>query len=111
MGLVWREIRGFILWTYQRGSLRYDIMCALIVAFIFLTPREVFHDLPPANVEVVAQGVYRIDAQALVPAGAELDALIARLLSEQAGHEVRIHRKEPVRDAGGALLAYKVWVE
>jgi hypothetical protein len=111
MGRVWREIRGFVLWTYQRGSLRYDIMCALILAFIFFTPREVFHDVPPANVEVVAAGVYRIDAQALVPAGTELDALLARLLREHEGHDVRIQRKEPMRDAGGTLLAYKVWVE
>src|SRR5258708_31594951 len=99
MGLVWREIRGFILWTYQRGSLRYDIMCALIVAFIFLTPRGGFHDLPPANVEGGPQGAYRSDAQPLGPAGAERDALTARLLSEQACHEVRVRPNERVRDA------------
>jgi len=111
MGRIWREIQGFILWTHQRGSLRYDIMCALILAFIFFTPREVFRDQPPANVEMVAQGVYRVDVQALVPASEELDPLIARLLRDHEGHEVRIEHKEPVRDAGGALLAYKVWTQ
>ena len=38
-------LRGFakvIFWRYRRGSWQYDILCALILAFIFLTPREVF---------------------------------------------------------------------
>lgn len=31
-----------IFWKYQRGTLQYDILCALILAFIFLTPKGVF---------------------------------------------------------------------
>ncbi len=31
-----------IFWTYSRGSWQYDILCGLILAFIFLTPREFF---------------------------------------------------------------------
>ena len=111
MARIWREICGFVWWTYERGSLRYDIMVALILAFIFFTPREVFRDRPPAMVEVVEQGVYRIAADALVPDGRELDAALARVLRAHEGHDVRIQRHEPVRDAAGGLLAYKVWVE
>jgi hypothetical protein len=111
MGRIWREISGFVWWTYERGSLRYDIMVALILAFIFFTPRGVFRDKPPAPVEVVEEGLYRIDAAALEPNGEELDTAIARVLRTQEGHEVRIQRHEPVRDAAGALLAYRVWVE
>jgi hypothetical protein len=31
-----------IFWRYPRGSWQYDILCLLILAFIFLTPRAVF---------------------------------------------------------------------
>lgn len=31
-----------LFWRYRRGSWQYDILCALILAFIFLTPKEVF---------------------------------------------------------------------
>lgn len=31
-----------IFWRYPRGSWQYDILCLLILAFIFLTPRGVF---------------------------------------------------------------------
>ncbi len=30
-----------IFWTYERGGWQYDILSALILAFIFLTPKAV----------------------------------------------------------------------
>ena len=39
MGAIWRTIRGYILWSYERGSLHYDIMVTLILLFIFVSPR------------------------------------------------------------------------
>jgi len=35
-------IRNILIWTYERGTLQYDIICALILAFIFLIPRSCF---------------------------------------------------------------------
>jgi hypothetical protein len=32
-----------LVWTYGRGTLQYDIICALILAFIFFVPRSCFH--------------------------------------------------------------------
>ena len=44
----------FIFWDYKRGSWQYDVMVALILAFIFLTPRDVFRDQPkPATVQML----------------------------------------------------------
>jgi hypothetical protein len=34
--------RNILIWTYERGTLQYDIICALILAFIFLVPRSCF---------------------------------------------------------------------
>lgn len=31
-----------VFWRYSRGSWQYDILCGLILAFIFLTPKNVF---------------------------------------------------------------------
>ncbi|HEY7839069.1 MAG TPA: hypothetical protein VIC54_10770 [Terriglobales bacterium] len=41
-----RKLASFIWWTYPRGSLEYDIIVGLILAFIFLTPRGFFRDQP-----------------------------------------------------------------
>ena len=32
--------RNLMIWQYGRGTLQYDIICALILAFIFLVPRS-----------------------------------------------------------------------
>jgi hypothetical protein len=35
-------IKKIILWNYERGTWPYDLLCLLIIAFIFLTPNEWF---------------------------------------------------------------------
>ena len=42
-------MRRFLLWDYPRAGWQYDVMVALILAFIFLTPREIFRDQPRAS--------------------------------------------------------------
>ena len=42
-------IKRFLLWDYPRTSWQYDLMVAIILAFIFLMPREAFRDWPRAN--------------------------------------------------------------
>jgi hypothetical protein len=37
-------IKNVLLWSYERGSWQYDILCLLIVATIFLVPSSFFGD-------------------------------------------------------------------
>ncbi len=47
MGSGWRQsVKQFVLWEYERGSWQYDVMVSVILAFVFLTPREWFRDQP-----------------------------------------------------------------
>ena len=47
MSRIWRTIRDFILWSYERGTLQYDVMVTLILLFVFLSPFWIdFHDKP-----------------------------------------------------------------
>src|ERR687896_419004 len=41
--------KRFLLWDYSRASWQYDVMVAIILAFIFLTPRHFFRDQPRAS--------------------------------------------------------------
>ena len=76
MGAIWRTIRGYILWSYERGSLHYDIMVTLILLFIFVSPHLVnFKDKPvernPHRTGVLVTPdekggiVYQIEARAI----------------------------------------------
>ena len=37
-------MRGIINWKYERASWQWDLLCVLIMAFIFLTPKEWFNN-------------------------------------------------------------------
>ncbi len=117
---IWQTIRSYILWTYERGSMQYDIMVTLILAFIFLAPIWVnFKDKPiermpqQSGVVVFPDGqsgfIYQIDASAVKGDPASFEADLLRVIEPIAG-EVDITRYEAVRDARGHLIGYKVWV-
>ena len=41
----------YLFWTYERGSLHYDVMVTLILLFLFIAPHVIdFHDRPLPDV-------------------------------------------------------------
>ena len=81
MGKISQTIKGYIWWMYPRGSVHYDVMVTLILAFIFLTPLWInFRDKPversPHQTEVVVKPegngfIYTVDAASIKPGGDE----------------------------------------
>ena len=67
MGWLGRKLSSFLWWTYPRGSLEYDIMVGVILAFIFLTPRHFFRDQPRPGGDAAAPFA-RLRAPAPAPA-------------------------------------------
>ena len=121
MNRIWQTIRGYILWSHERGTLQYDIMVTLILLFIFLSPRVInFKDKPvernphQTGVVVVPDGqggfIYQIEASAVH--SKDEASLRAELLSiiEPISGEVVISKYEAVRDKSGHISSYKVWV-
>lgn len=49
MGSIFRTIKSIFFWSYGRTTWQYDILCALILAFIFLTPQSWFETSEPRN--------------------------------------------------------------
>jgi hypothetical protein len=121
---IWRTIRDYIFWSYERGTIQYDVMVTLILLFVFLSPRLInFKDKPVEHnphrtgVAVVPDGqgglIYQIEAAAVGEAVGNDDSVIrGELLQiiEPISGEVSITKVEPVRDRSGRILSYKVWV-
>jgi len=42
MGKVGEIAHKILVWSYERGTVQYDIICVLILAFIFLVPPSCF---------------------------------------------------------------------
>ena len=122
MGAVWRTIRGYILWSYERGTLHYDIMVTLILLFVFISPRYIhYKDKPvernphPIPVVVIPDEhggfVYQIPASAVnAKAGADVGQQLKQIIEPISG-AVTVSRYETVKDPSGHPLSYKVWVE
>lgn len=121
MGAIWRTIRGYILWSYERGSLHYDIMVTLILIFVFVSPMYInFNDKPvernphPTGVVVIPgdQGglIYQIPASAVsVGNGVDVRQQLQRIIEPISG-AVNITKYETSKDASGRVQSYKVWV-
>jgi hypothetical protein len=119
MGKISQTIKGYVWWMYPRGSVHYDVMVTLILAFIFLGPLWInFRDKPvvrsPYQTEVVvkAEGngfLYKVDAAAIKPGDDEaIREELLRVIEPVAG-EIRIDRYEAVRDDKHNVVAYQVW--
>ena len=119
MGKVSQTIKGYIWWMYPRGSVHYDVMVTLILAFIFLAPVWInFRDKPiersPNQTEVVVKPngtgfIYTVDARTIQPGSEdEVRDELLRAIEPVAG-EIGIDRYEVVRDDKRNIIAYKVW--
>ena len=42
MNLLLATLKKILFWSYDRGTWQYDILCVLILAFIFLSPNGLF---------------------------------------------------------------------
>jgi hypothetical protein len=106
-------MKRFLLWSFERGSVQYDVICVVILAFIFLTPATVFHDRPefmriPED-QVIRQTsddeghtVYTVKVNTEQAAIDHLQTLL--------GKPVTVARSEPVYDTTGSLVAYSIWI-
>ena len=114
-----QTLSGYIWWTYPRGSVPYDIMVTLILAFIFLAPLVInFGDKPtvraPHQTEIVVRPdgngfLYKVDA-AVVQGGndQQIRESLLRVLEPISG-EITIDHYQAVRDAKHKTVAYQVW--
>ena len=122
MGAIWRTIRGYILWSYERGSLHYDIMVTLILLFVFISPHYInYKDKPvernphPTGVVVIPDPkggfIYQIPASAVtIGNGIDIRVQLERIIEPISG-AVSVNRFELVKDASGHTQSYKVWIE
>ncbi|ADW68256.1 hypothetical protein [Granulicella tundricola] len=121
-------LKSYVFWTYDRGSLHYDVMVTAILIFMFGAPRLMnFKDKPVETValhssEVLVKEagttsagssrfVYQVRAEDLGNAKSDTELRVAILrVVEPVSGEVTVEKYEPVRNATGDIIAYNAWV-
>ena len=106
MGLLSTSAKRVFFWTYPRTSWQWDVLCVLILVFIFLTPKSWFEN-------TAFQRSHAAQTTIIMPAevaGTQLDKgeieQRARQLSGRGGVQVIATRER--RDQAGKLIAYEV---
>lgn len=120
MKRVFQEIRRFIFWEYPRGCWQYDVMVALILAFIFLSPRSWFRDQPriarASDIVMLPaeQGANVFWMEPDLLAGVEENerlAVAAEMVKQRTGRNQNVLRVETVTGAEGELRGYMVFAK
>ena len=108
-----KTLGRLIFWEFPRASWQYDLIVAVILAFIFLTPRDVFKDQPrAAGIQMLpAQQGYLIEPKLLanVPE-ADQPQKAAELVNQRFKTRITITHVAPVRDeAEGEITGYMAY--
>lgn len=108
-------LKRFLLWDFPRGGWQYDVIVALILAFIFLTPRDVFRDQPKASNIVMlpnegSASVFWLEADLLagVPEAARARRA-TELVKQKAKAKREIDRVVPIFDAEDDIKGYMAY--
>ena len=106
MGFVTDTAKKAALWTYPRTSWQWDVLCVLILVFIFLTPRGWFENKAYQRTHMgQTSTVVKPDI-----VGTQLDrAEIERRARQRTGRsEAQVIEVREIQDNIGRLIAYEV---
>lgn len=111
MRYLLQTLKGLLFWSYGRSTWQYDILCALILAFIFLTPQGWFktgelrqsevHPTPSARAYLLVEPNTKADQIDK----AELERRVRTVTGQQA---VEVTGWQARRDEQGHIVAYEV---
>jgi hypothetical protein len=113
-----------IFWAYERGSWQYDVICIVILAFIFLSPRSWFNDRPTLQLTDLRhqQGIvemgrvnrdvrYLLDARLVDTVDQKPEDAIPIILKQHLQKAFTVKSIDAVRDRHQVVLGYTVVVE
>jgi hypothetical protein len=102
MKIVLTTLKKVLFWSYDRGTWQYDVMCVLILAFLFFAPNSLIGDrqkLDSTSVMVSLDELGSIDQNGL-------NEKISEYLVAKYGPGVTVHEIEPLRNSSGELKGY-----
>src|SRR5215471_17181089 len=109
-------LKRLLLWDFPRASWQYDVIVAVILAFIFLTPRDWFRDqprIPRASAITMLPAEngstpFFVDSQLLagIAENQRVGKLSEILQARMSNRRLQVVRVEPILDSEGELQGY-----
>jgi hypothetical protein len=109
-------VKKILFWSYGRTSWQYDVMCALILAFIFLTPQTWFttgERMTPASHLNGSKAATRmlLPWSENLPVNPRTDELERRARELTGRPDLRVTGASAVRSTVGKTVAYEVDIQ
>ena len=120
MNYIFRTVKKLFFWGYARNTWQYDVLCALILAFIFLTPqiwfdtgsamkiwpngepgRSAEHQKPVASKVILSMA----DNASVQMTQKEIENRVRELLGRT---DIEVLSALPKRDQSGKIVAFEV---
>ena len=115
MSSILRIVKRIVFWSYGRTTWQYDVLCALILCFVFLTPKSWFSqsELRPAGRHqsgVVSAGRLLVGPEDVGPNPGPQD--LERGVRKVTGRpQLKVKGWRALRDEQGRVAAYEVDIE
>lgn len=95
------RLKAIVLWGFARNTWQYDVLCLLILSFIFLTPKHWFENKDMTHRQVVLT---------VEPGRNEYSRQEIELKVQSTAKQNRLEVLDirPQRDANGRVVAYEV---
>jgi hypothetical protein len=113
--MLWRVFKKVILWSYGRTTWQYDVLCVLILAFVFLTPKGWFEwgelACAPAHQNVLGAAqklLIRTTGGAANPDAHDIERCARRITGEPA---LRVRGWRELRSTDGRTVGFEVDTE
>jgi len=111
-------LKRVIFWDFPRASWQYDVIVVVILAFIFLTPREIFRDQPKAQSIVLLPNdtagveVFYLEPKLLLETiEAERFQKAARMLERRDGKKLQLYRLTPIFDSEKDIKGFMAYTK
>jgi hypothetical protein len=113
-------IKRLILWDYQRGVWQYDVVCGVILLFIFCSPHKWFRDQPlaPVVAEITSPSAHQGESAfwiepAVVNAipESQWSVEISRILTARARRKLSMTRIDPIYDSEQTVIGYMAYAK
>jgi hypothetical protein len=111
MKIIFSTLKKVLFWSYDRGTWQYDVMCVLILAFIFFTPGDWFKTRWLALAEDTSRAIYVTSEEVGPVASENPEQEVADYLSRKYGRKLGVARIEQVTSETTGSKAYLVWTK
>lgn len=115
MSAVLRIFKNLFFWSYGRSTWQYDVLCVLILVFVFLTPKAWFDQGEPLRRKGHQNGFAAASKLLVAPEGfasrPDARTLEGRVREMTNRPDARVKGVREVRSDDGRTVAYEVDIE